>query len=374
MKSKTNYSHNMNVKEIITALEEFAPPQLQEDYDNTGLNIGNPNAEITGILLCIDITEDVVDEAIDNKCNMIVSHHPLIFGKLKKITGSDYVERCIIKAIKNDISIYCGHTSFDSVEKGVSYKICEKLRLQNLNILSPKKNFLKKISVFIPEKHAEKVRLSMFEAGAGSIGNYNHCSFNVSGNGSFKAGENTTAYVGKKGVVHYEPEIKTEMVFPAHLESRIISAMLSAHPYEEVAYDIFSIDNNWGKAGLGMTGETIKPLEEKELLEILKEKFNIKNIRHSKLLGTKINKIAVCGGSGAAFINTAINSGAQVFISGDIKYHDYFLTENKILIIDIGHFESEQFTKEIFYDIIMKKKPNFAVRFSKINTNPIKNY
>ncbi|MDD2634239.1 MAG: Nif3-like dinuclear metal center hexameric protein [Bacteroidales bacterium] len=364
----------MKVKEIISALEEFAPPQLQEDYDNTGLNIGNPNSVITGVLLCIDIIEEVIDEAIKSGCNMIVSHHPLIFGKLKKITGSNYIEKCIIKAIKNDISIYCGHTSFDSVDKGVSYTICEKLELQNLKILSPKKDFLKKISVYIPEKHVEKVRLAMFKAGAGSIGNYSSCSFNVSGTGSFKAGTNTNPYIGKKGQIHYEPEIKSEMVFPAHLESKIISAMLSTHPYEEVAYEIFSIDNEWNKAGLGMTGEPIMPLEEKELLKILKEKFNVENIRHSKLLGTKINKIAVCGGSGADFIKTAINSGAQVFISGDIKYHDYFLTENKILIIDIGHFESEQFTKEIFYDIITKKKPNFAVRFSKINTNPIKNY
>lgn len=364
----------MKVKDIISALEEFAHPQLQEDYDNTGLNVGNPNAEITGILLCIDITEEVIDEAIETNCNMIVSHHPLIFGKLKKITGNNYAEKCIIKAIKKDISIYCGHTSFDAVDKGVSYKICEKLGLQNLKILSPKKDFLKKISVYVPEKHTETVRLAMFEAGAGTIGEYNYCSFNVSGTGSFQAGEDTNPYVGKKGEIHYEPEIKTEMIFPAFLQTKIITAMLSAHPYEEVAYDIYSLDNSWEKAGLGMTGETTKPINEKDLLKILKENFNVENIRHSKLLNTKIDKIAVCGGSGASFINNAINSGAQVYISGDIKYHDYFLSENKILIIDIGHFESEQFTKEIFYDIIMKKKPTFAVRFSKINTNPIKNY
>jgi len=364
----------MKVKEIISALEEFAPPQLQEDYDNTGLNLGNPNTEITGVLLCIDITEEIIDEAIENNCNMIVSHHPLIFGKLKNIIGSNYIERCVIKAIKNDISIYCGHTSFDSVDKGVSYKICEKLGLQNLKILAPKNNFLKKISVFIPEEHVEKVRLAIFAAGAGAIGNYNNCSFNVSGTGSFKAGENTNPYIGKKGEIHYEPEIKTEIVFPAHLETKIINAMLSTHPYEEVAYDIFSLDNSWKKAGLGMTGETIKPFGEKELLRILKEKFTVESIKHSRLLNKEINKIAVCGGSGASLINTAIKSGAQVYISGDIKYHDYFLAENKIIIIDIGHFESEQFTKEIFYDIIMKKKPTFAVRFSKINTNPIKNY
>ncbi|MDD4150714.1 MAG: Nif3-like dinuclear metal center hexameric protein [Bacteroidales bacterium] len=364
----------MKVKEIISALEEFAPPQLQEDYDNTGLNLGNPNTEITGVLLCIDITEEIIDEAIENNCNMIVSHHPLIFGKLKNIIGSNYIERCIIKAIKNDISIYCGHTSFDSVDKGVSYKICEKLGLQNLKILAPRKNFLKKISVSIPAKHVEKVRLAMFAAGAGAIGNYNNCSFNVSGTGSFKAGENTNPYIGKKGKIHYEPEIKTELVFPAHLETKIINAMLSTHPYEEVAYDIFSLDNSWKKAGLGMIGETIKPFGEKELLKILKEKFTVESIKHSQLLNKEINKIAVCGGSGASLINTAIKSGAQVYISGDIKYHDYFLAENKIIIIDIGHFESEQFTKEIFYDIIMKIKPTFAVRFSKINTNPIKNY
>ncbi|MBN2776702.1 MAG: Nif3-like dinuclear metal center hexameric protein [Bacteroidales bacterium] len=364
----------MKVKEIISALEEFAPPQLQEDYDNTGLNIGNPEDEIKGILLCIDIIPEVIDEAIENACNLIISHHPLIFGKIKKITGSNYVEKSIIKAIKNDISIYCGHTSFDSVEKGVSYKICEKLGLKNLSILAPKQNILKKIAVFVPKDHAKNVREAMTNAGAGSIGNYDSCSFNTLGEGSFRANLSANPFVGNIGEIHFESEVKIEMIFPEYLQSSIVSSIIAAHPYEEVAYDIYKLENSYLKAGLGMIGHTESELDESEILSILKSRFELTNIRHGNFTGRKINKIAVCGGSGASFINHAIRAGAQVFISGDIKYHDYFLAENKILIIDIGHFESEQYTKEIFYDIIKKKNPNFAVQFSKINTNPIKNY
>ncbi|PLX07095.1 MAG: Nif3-like dinuclear metal center hexameric protein [Marinilabiliales bacterium] len=364
----------MKVKEIIAVLEEFAPPQLQEDYDNTGLNIGNHDSTITGILLCIDVTPDVINEAIENKCNLIIAHHPLIFGKIKKITGANYVEKSIITAIKNDISIYAGHTSFDSVSNCVSYKICEKLGLENLQILSAKKSYLKKLAVFVPSTHELQVRTALFEAGAGKIGNYDSCSFNTQGKGSFRGNEGTNPFVGNQGVMHIEDEVKIECVFPKHLQHKILKAVLNAHPYEEVAYDIYSLDNDWNMAGLGMIGLPKTSISEKELLKSLKSIFDLTNIRHSNLLNKKIKRIAVCGGSGASFIPDAIRSGADVYITGDIKYHEYFMAENKILLIDIGHFESEQFTKEIFYDIIMKKNPNFAVRFSQIITNPIKNY
>ena len=364
----------MKISEIINALNEFAPLPLQEDFDNSGLNIGNPDNEITGILLTIDVTPEIVNEAIVHGCNLIISHHPLIFGKLKKITGTNYVERSIITAIKNDISIYCGHTNFDQVYNGVSARICDKLNLKNRKILSPKSNILKKISVFAPISHAEKVRDTMFRAGGGHIGNYDCCSYNTQGKGSFRGNDSSNPFVGNKGEIHFEDEIKIEMIYPEYLERYIISEMLKEHPYEEVAYDLIKLDNKNNFAGLGMTGFLDNEITETELLSTLKKVFGLNTLRHSELLNKPVKKIAVCGGSGASFIEIAKSSGAHVFISADIKYHDYFLAENKILIIDIGHYESEQYTKDIFYDIIMKKNVNFAVRFSEINTNPIKNY
>jgi len=364
----------MKIKELVNSFEEFAPVALQEDFDNSGLQIGNPENDIKGVLICIDITPEVIEEAIKNKLNMVVSHHPLIFSKLKKITGSDYVEKSIILAIKNDIAIYCGHTNFDQVINGVSGKICEKLGLKSLHILAPKADTLKKIVVFVPESHAEVVRNAMFEAGAGHIGNYDNCSYNLDGTGTFRANEDANPFVGEKGKLHFEKETRIEMIFPSYIEKQVVLKMMKVHPYEEVAYDIYKVENKWQTSGLGMTGEFEKEMPEEDFLLLLKDKFGLKSLKHSALFNKPIKKVAVCGGSGGFLIHSAKNSGAQVYVSGDIKYHDYFYAENKIIIIDIGHFESEQFTKEIFYDIIMKKNPNFAVRFSEINTNPINTF
>lgn len=364
----------MKIKELLSSFGEYAPIALQEDYDNSGLQIGNTESEITGILICIDITPAVVEEAIKNKLNLIVSHHPLIFFPLKNINGNDYVEKSVILAIKNNIAIYCGHTNFDSVYNGVSAKICEKIGLADLQILSPKSGILKKIVVFIPQSHADEVRNAMFEVGAGRIGNYDNCSFNTDGQGTFRANENATPFVGEHGITHVENEQRIEMIYPKYLEKKIISKMLESHPYEEVAYDVYNLDNKWDKVGLGMTGTLKSEMSEKKFLTLIKERFNLKTLKHSNLINKPIKKVAVCGGSGAFLISAAKSSGADVYISADIKYHDYFIADNQILIVDIGHFESEQFTKEIFYDIIMKKNPNFAVRFSKINTNPINTF
>ncbi|MDR2009580.1 MAG: Nif3-like dinuclear metal center hexameric protein [Bacteroidales bacterium] len=364
----------MKIKDLIKEFNNFAPLYLQEDFDNSGLNVGNPDEEIKGVLLTVDITPEVVEEAIENNCNFIVSHHPLIFGKLKKITGSDYVEKSIILAIKNDISIYCGHTNFDQVFYGVSSKICDKLGLINRNILAPKPGILKKIAVFVPVDYAETVRNAMFNSGAGHVGNYDCCSYNTEGKGSFCGNDSTNPFVGKKGEVHFENEVKIEMIYPEYLERQILDSMINVHPYEEVAYDLIKLENANNYVGLGMVGHLENEKNEKQLLDEIKKQFGLTTLRHSQFLNNPVKKIAVCGGSGAFLINAAKNSGADVFVSADIKYHDYFLAENKILLVDIGHYESEQFTKEIFYDIIMKKNINFAVRFSKINTNPIKNY
>ncbi len=363
----------VKIKEIIRALELFAPPSLQESYDNSGLITGNPDDEFTGAILSIDTTENIVDEAIKKGANLIISHHPIVFSGLKQLIGKNYVECTIIKAIKNDIAIYAAHTNMDNVQAGVNTKICEKLNLHNCSVLVPSGK-LKKLVTFIPTEQAERVRAAVFKAGAGHIGNYDSCSYNLEGQGSFRALEGANPFVGDIGKVHFEKEIRFETIFPAHLQSSVISALLIAHPYEEVAYDIYPLDNVNEKIGAGMIGELEKPLPEKDFLNILKKKFNVPVIRHTELFNKDIKRVAVCGGSGSFLLRDAINQSADIFITGDFKYHQFFDAEKRIIIADIGHYESEQFTKELFYDILTKKFPTFAFYFSEINTNPVKYY
>ncbi len=363
----------MTINEVITELEKFAPLSLQENYDNAGLIVGNPAGEFKAALLSIDTTEEVVDEAIKKGANLIISHHPIIFSGLKKINGKNYIERTIIKAIKNDIAIYAAHTNMDNVHNGVNAKICEKLGLKNCSILSYS-GTLKKLVTFIPTEHADKVRNAVFAAGAGHIGNYDSCSYNLSGEGSFRALEGTNPFVGKPGEIHFEKEIRFETIFPAFKQAEVINALLSSHPYEEVAYDIYSLDNVYEKTGAGMIGDLPQAVPFKEFLDLLKKVFKVACIRHTEAVVNKIKKVALCGGSGSFLLPKAIQSNADIFITGDFKYHQFFDAENKIIIADIGHYESEQYTKDIFYDILTKKFPTFAFYFSEINTNPVKYY
>ncbi len=361
----------MQLKQIAQYLESIAPLAFQESYDNAGLIIGQPDDEISGILITLDITEEILDEAISKKLNLIVAHHPIIFGGIKKLNGKTYIERCVAKAVKNDIAIYAAHTNLDSVFGGVNSKIAEKLELQNCRILAPMPGFLKKLVTFVPTADAEKVRKALFDAGAGNIGNYDSCSFNSNGTGSFRGNDQTNPYVGEKNQLHLEEETRIETIFPKHLQSGIIHALLNAHPYEEVAYDIYPLDNDYQQGGIGMIGELEKPMDEMHFLLKLKEAFNCQVVKHTALLGKSISKVAVCGGSGSTYLNKAIAQKADIFISGDFKYHQFFDAENQIIIADIGHFESEQFTKEVFYELLTKKFPKFAVHLSEINTNPV---
>lgn len=361
----------MKIKDITSFLELIAPLSYQESYDNSGLLVGDKEKNATGALLAIDVTEEVVNEAIQKKSNLIIAHHPVIFNVIKKLTGSSSTERIIIKAIKNDIAIYAAHTNFDSITGGVNTKISEKIGLKNCKILSPISGELKKLIVFVPLSHADIVRNAICNAGAGNIGNYDHCSYNIEGKGSFRAGEGANPFVGDRGKIHFENEIRIETIFPKTNQTEVISALLSSHPYEEVAYDIYPLDNKFEKAGLGMIGELNKAEECKKFLTRIKKIFQCNSIKHTTFHKEKIKKVAVCGGSGSFLIKNAINAKADIFITGDIKYHNFFEAENRIVIADIGHFESEQFTKEIFYDLLVKKFPTFAVNFSKINTNPI---
>ena len=361
----------IHVKDVLKVIEGFAPLSLQESYDNAGLIVGNENNPADSALLTVDITEDVIEEAVRKKINLIIAHHPIIFNGLKKITGRTYVERCVIKAIKNNISIIAVHTNIDSVISGVNKKICDKIGLTDIKILDEKNNFLAKLVTFIPSDYVDKVREAIFNAGAGYIGNYDNCGFNVEGIGSFRAGDNSNPFVGKIGETHYENEVRFETVFPAYLKNKIIGAMLQSHPYEEVAYDIYPLLNDYSSAGSGMVGKLKEPAQEEEFLKRIKKIFKAKCIKHTKLSGKTIEKVAVCGGSGSFLLNNAIACGANIFISADFRYHQFFDADDKIIIADIGHFESEQYTTEIFYDVLTKNLTNFAAHFSEINTNPI---
>lgn len=361
----------MKIRNIVQYLESVAPPSLQESYDNAGLLTGDPDWECTGLICTLDTLEAVVDEAVENGCNLIVSHHPVIFKGLKKINGKNYVERTIIKAIKNDIAIYAVHTNLDNIADGVNRRIADKLLLVNQKILLPKEDMLIKLFTFAPSEQAEKVRSAMFEAGAGYIGNYSQCSFNALGTGTYKPMQGSDPYAGEVGKRHEEPETKIEVIFPKHLTGKIVSALIEAHPYEEVAYDLVPLLNKFDGVGSGMIGDLGEPVAELDFLENLKKVFSLSVIRHTILLKRHIQKVAVCGGSGSFLIQEAIRQKADIFISADIKYHDFFDADSKLVIADIGHGESEHFTIELLYDILKAKFPNFAIQKTGVNSNPV---
>ncbi|MEI6048569.1 MAG: Nif3-like dinuclear metal center hexameric protein [Bacteroidota bacterium] len=361
----------MKLKDLCSYLDSAVPLSFQEGYDNSGLQIGLPEKGICSAMITLDVTEEVIDEAVSEKCDIIISHHPLIFNGLKKITDKTYTERILYKAVKHDIAIYSSHTNLDIFSNSVSRKMAERLGLKNLRTLSPLKNRLLKLVTYIPESHLEKVRKAIFEAGAGAIGNYDQCGFTTSGTGSFRGNENARPFVGENGEIHFEKEIRFETVLFSHLKEKVIRALLEVHPYEEVAYDIYALENENIEVGTGCVGEFSNALSEDDFLNLVSLTFKAKGVRFSKPSGKQVKIVALCGGSGASLINKAITSGADAFVTADIKYHSFFDADNKILLIDTGHFESEKFSTEILYDLIIKKFPKFAVRFSETNTNPI---
>ncbi len=362
------------INDVIIYLEELVPLSYQEPYDNCGLLIGNRSMEVTNILVTVDCTEEVLDEAVKNNCNLIITHHPLIFSGLKKITGSNYTERTVLKAIKSDIAVYAIHTNLDNdFANGVNRKIGEKIGLQNTRILAPVTGILCKLITFVPESHRITLQTALFEAGAGHIGNYDHCSFSSTGIGTFRGNESSNPFVGNPGEIHNETEAKVEMIFPLHLQSAIIRKLVSVHPYEEPAYDILQVNNANKMVGAGLIGELQAEVSESAFLNHLKTNMNLQNIRYTPFQG-KIKKVAVCGGSGSFLLQHAIKAEADALVSADFKYHQFFDAENRLLIADIGHYESEFFTKELLKELILKKFTTFAVLLSGINTNPIKYY
>jgi dinuclear metal center YbgI/SA1388 family protein len=361
----------MKIKDLIHTIEVFAAPELQEDYDNAKLITGSKEWDCTGVLCTLDVTVEVVKEAIEKKFNLIVAHHPIIFKGLKTINGNDYVQQVIIAAIKNDIAIYAAHTNLDNVVLGVNGKIADKLGLINTKILAPKHHILRRLITFAPEDKAEDVRKAVFDAGAGHIGKYSECSFNSIGTGTFKAEEGADPYVGEIGKRQNEKETKIEIVYPFYLENQVVDALIKSHPYEEVAYDIFTMDNVHFGIGAGIIGELEKEISEKDFLKKVKESFDIQTIRHTALLNRNIKKVAICGGAGSFLIKTAIAQKADIYLTSDIKYHEFFDAEGKILLADIGHYESEQFTMDLLVELIVRKFPTFAVLKTGVNTNPV---
>ena len=362
----------MKIGEMVSYLDSHAPVCWQEPYDNAGLILGNPGHELAGVLISLDVTEAVIEEAVKKKINMVVAHHPLIFSGLKKVTGSNYTERTVELAIKHSVAVYSAHTNLDAVHEGVNAMICRKLGLKNPRILRPKKGVLSKLVTFVPSAHLEAVGQAVFDAGAGHIGNYDQCSYRLQGHGTFRALEGSSPFVGKKGKMHVEEEVRFETIFPSYLQERIIDALLRSHPYEEVAYDIYPLNNVFAGAGEGMIGTLPDPLNELKFLQMTAGIFMSHGLKHSDLTGKQISEVAVCGGSGSHLLADAVRAGAHAFITSDIRYHQFFDADGKILVADIGHYESEQFTKQVFYELITKNFPNFAVQISETNTNPVK--
>ena len=362
----------IKIKDILDYLENWAPPAYQEDYDNSGLLTGNGESELKGIIIALDCTEKVIDEALHKDCNLIVAHHPIIFRGLKRLTGKSYIERTVIKAIKNDIAIYAIHTNLDHIATGVNSIIAAKLGLKKTEILRPRKDTLSKLTTFIPMESTDAVMEALHNAGAGMIGNYRYCSFRVAGTGTFLPAEDANPTIGKVGTIEKVNEDRVEVIFHSYLKSQMLRVLFNAHPYEEVAYYLHDLSNTDNNVGAGMIGELDTPIPFADFLDLVKQKLKVTVIRHTEPVKETVKKIALCGGSGSFLLGDAIACKADVFITGDFKYHEFFDAEEQLIIADIGHYESEQFTKELIYDKLVQKFTNIALHFTEVNTNPIK--
>jgi len=362
----------MRIGEITDYLESIAPLEYQEDYDNSGLIIGDSSLKVSKVLITLDCIEEVVDEAIARKCELIIAHHPVVFRGLKKITGKNYVEKTVIKAIKNDIAIYAIHTNLDNVGIGVNRKIADQLGLKNAAVLQRKSEVLSKLVTFCPRENTEELLEALHLAGAGDIGNYSDCSFKISGEGTFKPGRGSNPSIGRKGLVEKVDEDRIELLLPSTNENKVLEALFDNHPYEEVAYYLNRISNTNRDIGAGMIGEFEQGIQANEFLSYVKEKMELEGLRHTEIINKKIKKVAICGGAGSSLLSAAKKAGADAFISSDFKYHEFFDAENQLMILDIGHYESEVFTKDLLLEFLKQKFTNIALVLSEVDTNPVK--
>ncbi len=364
----------MILNDLIRAIDAEAPFALQESYDNSGIQVGSPQQEIKRGLVCLDVTPEVMAEAVRKKCDVVISHHPLIFKGLTRLAGETPAEQVVIEAIRHGIAVVAVHTNLDNIRLGVNHLLGTRLGLQNLRVLQPVKSMLMKLVTFCPKDHAGKVRAAMFRAGAGHIGDYDCCSFGVEGKGSFRAGDDTSPFVGKVGELHYEAEERIETILPVYLKHAVVAAMKDSHPYEEVAYDLYPLDNEFDQAGAGMLGDLPEAMQTEAFLQMVKETLGTTCLKHSRTGHQMIRSVALCGGSGAFLLPAALQSGAQAFVTGDVKYHQFFDATGKVLLVDAGHFETEQFARELLHDIVKKKMINFALLVSEVDTNPVVYY
>ncbi len=361
----------MKIKSILEELENLAPLSLQESYDNSGLQMGDPNDEFKAALFCLDVTIDVVNEAVEKGCNLIISHHPVFFSPIKQLNFQESIPAMLKVAVLNEISIYSIHTNLDNVHNGVNHEIANRLGLINQKVLKPKGDSMYKLVYFCPTKEEEKVRAAVFKAGGGNVGNYDSCSFSQLGSGSFRAKEGAEPHIGEVGKLHKEEELRVEIILPKQSKSKVIRALLTTHPYEEVAYDLYELDLRDASIGSGMVGDLPQGMGSEKFLQLIKETFNVKQLRYTKIMSAQVNRVALCGGSGSFLLEEAIQSGADLFLSADFKYHQFFEADEKITIADIGHFETEQYTGELLQAYLKEKFPNFASYLTSISTNPI---
>jgi dinuclear metal center YbgI/SA1388 family protein len=361
----------MKIKDVLKVLEAFAPLPLQEHYDHAGLQVGDGDRVATGALICLDVTEQTVHEAVETQCNLIIAHHPLIFKPVQSVTGRNYIERCIHLACKHDVAIYAAHTNLDNAAQGVNHKLAQILGLQNTKILSPLKEKLLKLVTFVPNGYADTLRNALFQAGAGHIGKYDLCSFYNQGSGTYRAGDDAKPFKGWIGVVYQADETRIETVLPVFLKNQVQQALIENHPYEEPVFDFYMLENEWNTVGTGVVGELQQEQDTLAFLQFVKEKLSVKCLRHSIVMKNKVKKIALCGGSGASLIPHAIADGADVFITGEAKYNDFHDVENKITLAVTGHYESEICTQQIFIELLSKKIPTFAAQIAQSNFNPV---
>ncbi|WP_439506783.1 Nif3-like dinuclear metal center hexameric protein [Sediminibacterium sp.] len=362
----------MKISEITKALENFAPLAYQESYDNAGLITGSANWECNGVVCTLDATLAVLQEAKASGANLVVAHHPILFKGITKITGKNYVEEALIYAIKHDIAIYAIHTNLDNVWGGVNSVIAQKLGLTHCQILQPKQSILTKLVTFVPTPQLAQVQEALFAAGAGNIGEYSETSFSSGGIGSFRGSALSNPTIGTQGVRELVAESRLEVILPNYLEHSVVAALIAAHPYEEVAYDLIPLNNLNQKVGSGVIGQLQSPMEENAFLSLLRTQFDLKLIKHTPLLGKKVEKVALCGGAGSFLIKEAIVAGADFFVTADIKYHEFFDANNQLVVADIGHWESEQYTIDLLFSLITSKFPNFAVLKTSVQTNPVR--
>ena len=369
--SATSKQKNMLIRDIANYLEKFAPISLQESYDNSGLLIGASTSEVNKILITLDVTEDVIKEAVSKNCDLIIAHHPIIFNGIKKLTNSNLTEKLVVEAIKSNVAIYAIHTNLDNIIGGVNSILAKKLGIKNTRILSPKSGGFKKIICFCPNDYTQIVQKAMFDAGAGMIGNYDTCSYVSSGTGTYKALEGSNPFIGEKNQLHEEKENRIEVIIPEYLINNAVKAMKNAHPYEEPAYDIYTLDNTNNMVGSGLIGEIDTETPITEYLKTVKRTLGSKYIKHNKLIDRPVKRVAICGGSGSFLIDVAARNKADLFITGDVKYHDYFEHTGNMTIADAGHYETEHPVKELIYALLKEKFPNFALQISEENANPI---